>query len=145
MGDVMQKLSINTLYYWIQFTWGLPLNLVGMLVYFVLVRCLKCKTYKHRKMICIVIPISFGGLNLGMFAIHGEGDEEVVTHEYGHSIQNLLWGWLMPFVITIPSAIRYWNRTLSKTTPKTGYYDIWFEKQATDFGKLAEQNEWSFI
>lgn len=141
----MKKINSNNLYYWIQFTWGLPLNLVGILVYYFLVKILKCKTYKHRKMICIVVPINFGGLNLGAFAIHGEKDYDVATHEYGHSIQNLMWGWLMPFVITIPSAARYWQRELSKVPPKTGYYDIWFEKQATDLGLLVEQNRWSFI
>ena len=44
----------------------------------------------------------------------------------------------MPFVVSIPSAIRYWNRKLNYhdkgLTPPTEYDDIWFEKQATKLG-----------
>ena len=51
-----------------------------------------------------------------------------------------MWGILMPFVISIPSAIRYWYREIIYRTNRTKYsklppYDsIWFEGQATSLG-----------
>ena len=83
-----------------------------------------------------------------MFSIHGEKNYSVVPHEYGHSIQNLWWGWLMPFVICIPSAVRYWYREIRYAIgkpPKTKYDDIWFEGQATKLGKMAAENTWSWL
>lgn len=139
---------MTILYYLIQWTWGLPLTFLGALSYIIFVKILKYKTYKYRNLICIVVPWNFGGLNLGMFAIHGEKNYSLISHEYGHSIQNLWWGWLMPFVITIPSAARYWYRELlfKKGVPlKTGYYDIWFESQATKLGEKAKEETWSWI
>ena len=83
-----------------------------------------------------------------MFIILGEKNKTLITHEYGHSIQNLYWGWLMPFVIAIPSATRYWYRKIMIKLNKkltTSYYDIWFEKQASELGYRANKNEWSWI
>ena len=44
----------------------------------------------------------------------------------------------MPFVVCIPSAVRYWYREFKyhrkKLTPPTKYDDIWFEGQATKWG-----------
>ena len=44
----------------------------------------------------------------------------------------------MPFVICIPSAIRYWYRELKYYRkglyPETDYDSIWFEGQATKWG-----------
>ncbi|MBO5712210.1 MAG: hypothetical protein J6R47_05160 [Acholeplasmatales bacterium] len=46
----------------------------------------------------------------------------------------------MPFVICIPSALRYWYRELRYNrkgiTPPTKYDDIWFEDEATKLGRL---------
>lgn len=136
------------MYYLIQFTWGLPLNILGFIVYFFLGIICKYPIYNHRKAKYIVVPWNFGGVNLGMFIILGEKNKTLITHEYGHSIQNLYWGWLMPFVIAIPSAIRYWYRKiLVKLNKKltTSYYDIWFERQASELGYKANKNEWSWI
>lgn len=135
-------------YYLIQLTWGLPLTALGMLSYFLLVGIFGCYSYRYRNMICIVIPWNFGGVNLGMFAIHGEKNYSVVSHEYGHSIQNLWWGWLMPFIIALPSAVRYWYREIRyaiNKPPTTKYDDIWFEGQATALGKKASVKTWSWL
>ena len=58
-------------------------------------------------------------------------------HEFGHSLQNCLWGPLFPFVIAIPSATRYWYRDISAkkgNKPTTDYDAVWFEGQATEWG-----------
>lgn len=135
-------------YYLIQFTWGLPLNILGLIAYIILVEGMKFSWYQYRKMICIVVPWNFGGVNLGCICIHGERNGNLVYHEYGHSIQNLYWGWLMPFVIAIPSMIRYWYREFLyaiNKAPQTKYDDIWFEGQATDLGRKAHNNYWCWL
>ena len=144
---------MRILYYIIQFTWGLPLNIVGALVWLVLkIFCRKMHEEKYRNAICIVVAWNFGGLNLGMFLIRGESCESCCAHEYGHSIQNLWWGPLMPIVITIPSAIRFWwiKAYIKWFYPKTRkalspYTAIWFERQADVLGLKAETNSWSWL
>ena len=61
----------------------------------------------------------------------------MLYHESGHGIQNLLFGPLMPFVVSIPSAIRYWYREYLMKVKKIkcwnlpDYDSIWFEGTAT--------------
>lgn len=139
---------MNWLYYLLQFTWGLPMNIIGALAYILLHVILRYPTYWRRNMLCIQIPPRFGGMNLGMFCVFGTDCYDVLNHEYGHSIQNMWWGFLMPFVIGIPSMIRYWYRELVVRMGrplKTAYDDIWFEGQATALGNDAEMGEWSWL
>lgn len=55
----------------------------------------------------------------------------------------------MPFVIAIPSAIRYWYRTFKYSKKKikapTSYDSVWFEGQATEYGKRANADEWDWL
>lgn len=141
----------KSLYYFLQWTWGLPMTLIGLIV-FIVCSLLGCRTYSYRNAICIVIPWNFGGMELGMFFVRGVLNINVCAHEYGHSIQNMWWGPLFPLVIAIPSAIRYWYRRFytmfiyQKNRKKLPPYDsIWFERQATKLGNLAENNYWSWL
>lgn len=139
------------LYYLIQWTWGLPMNLLGLIV-FIICCFMGNRHYKYRNAVCIVVPWNFGGLELGMFFLRGEINTNVCAHEYGHSIQMLWWGPLFPFVIGIPSAVRYWWRRfyLKYIYPRNrkklnDYDDIWFEGQATRLGNKALQNYWTWL
>ena len=139
------------MYYVIQWTWGLPMTLLGSIVFLICKLC-GCRTYMYRNAVCIVIPWNFGGLELGMFFVRGKLNESVCAHEYGHSIQNLWWGWLFPFVIAIPSATRYWYREFytkfiyPKNRKRLPRYDaVWFEGQATELGRKANQDIWSWL
>ena len=135
----------NYLYYILQWTWGLPLNIVGLMVYIICKYIFKYECEKHRKAIWINIPTNNWGVNLGMFLI---GPRETVAHEYGHSIQNLIFGPFMIIIVAIPSAIRFWYRRiiikLNKTL-KTRYDDIWFEGSATKLGREAGMNKWKWM
>lgn len=135
-------------YYLIEWTWGLPMTLIGLIT-FLIAKSFGCRTYWYRNAMCIVVPWDFGGLEMGMFFVRGEHCESVCAHEYGHSIQNLWWGPLMPFVICIPSGIRYWYReirySIAHKPCKTKYDDIWFEGQATRLGELAEADKWYWL
>lgn len=87
-------------------------------------------------------------MNLGAFSILGENSFSVIPHEYGHSIQNIRFGWAMPFVVAIPSVVRYWFREYRysiQRPPKTGYYDIWFENQASKLGLEAQTDKWNWM
>lgn len=150
------------LYYLIQWTWGLPLNIIGLIA-LCIVLCINiiyapikkrsfCHLQKYRNSISIIIPWNFGGLELGMFFVRGAMNESVCAHEYGHSIQNLWWGPLFIIIIFIPSGLRYWYRKFYRTYiyPKTRkalpkYDSIWFEGQATNLGTKAEQNTWTWL
>lgn len=80
-----------------------------------------------------------GGVSLGIVIIVPEGAIKwKLNHELGHAIQNCKYGLLMPFIVGIPSAIRYHYRKSRKKRGllnKTGYYDIWFEKEANEYGE----------
>ena len=124
------------------------MNIIGVITYFILGKICKYHTYKFRKAFYVVIPQNFGGVSLGMFVVHGEKNYNLKVHEYGHTIQNLMFGIFTPFIIAIPSTTRYWYRKIKYKLGKeltTGYYDIWFEKQANDLGLQATKNKWSWI
>lgn len=125
------------LYYILNLTWGLPLNIIGGLVALVLL----VMGYKPRKWGgCFYFNVGerWGGIELGIFFITDKADStHVKNHEFGHSIQNCIFGFVMPFLICIPSAIRYWYREIRERNGlknKTAYDDIWFEGWATQLG-----------
>lgn len=83
---------------------------------------------------------NWGGVELGVFFVANKyPSEHTKSHEFGHGIQNCYYGFLMPFIVCIPSAIRYWYREIvqrtnpNKTLPP--YDSIWFEGQATKLGE----------
>lgn len=84
---------------------------------------------------------NWGGLDLGpIFITNKNPSEHTKSHEHGHGIQNCWFGLLMPFIVCIPSAIRYWYREYLMRSGKKTYselpdYDsVWFESQATALG-----------
>ena len=126
-------------YYALSFTWGIIMTLIGMLVAGVLCLAGK-KPTKEGPCWCFVVGKNWGGISLGPVMLMSPANYKAgrtVGHEFGHSLQNCIWGPLFPFVIAIPSAARYWVREFqqNKGTPPTTDYDaIWFEGQATKWG-----------
>ena len=62
---------------------------------------------------CIRFKIGngWGGVSLGLTIItDNQSESEITYHEHGHAIQNCIYGFFMPFLVCIPSAIRYWHR-----------------------------------
>lgn len=126
------------LFYFLSFTWGLPMTLIGLLVALVLL-ITKHKPEKYGCCLHFKVGDNWGGLNLGVvFLTDKTPDTSTKNHEHGHAIQNCYWGFLTPFVITIPSAIRYWYRELKYykkgKTPPTEYDAFWVEADATSRG-----------
>lgn len=125
------------LFTFLSFTWGLPLTLVGAGVALVLTT-LGYKAERHRYCVCFKFGENWGGLNLGYFIFTcTNAAERTPNHEFGHALQNCVYGVFTPFIVTIPSAIRYWSRVykMYKGLPiETPYDAIWFERQATEWG-----------
>ena len=126
----------DIVFYLLQFTWGLTLNLCGWAIGLALILGKK-RPKKYRQVWCFELPIDFG-LSLGTVILCPEDNEGVKQHEYGHSIQNAYLGSFMLWVVCVPSVIRFWWRKLKPHRVKTAYNDIWFEGQATLNGKQKE-------
>lgn len=126
------------LFYFVSFTWGLPLTLLGGVG--VLFACL-CGHKVKRFGPCFYVTLGkhrWGGLEGGPFFFCDASEERsILEHEFGHGIQNCFFGPLMLPIISIPSAIRYQIRQKKQKHNKKlrgDYYDIWFEKQASYIG-----------
>lgn len=133
------------MYYIIQWTWGIIMNIIGVCVYGY-AKARKWTIRKYRKAIEIKCPKNIGGVSLGMFIMRGKNQPNVMPHEYGHTIQNLRFGPAFLFVIGIPSFIRcvYYNFMRGKKD-LPDYYSIWFESQASELGKQANEGKWNWI
>lgn len=124
------------LYYFLNLTWGLLLTLAGALVALILIIGGK-HPKRHGGCFYFNIGRCWGGLEMGLFFFTDNIDStHVKNHEYGHSLQNAIWGPLMLPVISIPSVIRYWVHYFreKKGKPNPPYDAIWFEGQATKWG-----------
>ena len=131
----------RALFYVIQFTWGLPVNLAGLLVF------LCCKR-SHREKFCnsvvTYLPGNRGGLSLGIFiflSIQGVDERRrLCVHEYGHTIQCLFLGPLYWLVVAIPSIVWYHFFTDFRKNHQISYDTLYCERWATAWGE-----KWSGI
>lgn len=134
------------IFYILSFTWGILATIVGAIVMLGCIIFTKKKPMRFGDCWYIKVGKIWGGFSLGPFLIVDRvSDLSDIKHEHGHSIQNCVFGPLWLFIIGIPSMTRYWYRKLRKKLGyknKTKYYDIWFEKQATEWGcKYYEYRE----
>jgi hypothetical protein len=119
-------------------TWGLPLSAAGLLTAICLVAVGK---RPERYGFCLHFEVGqgWGGLEMGVvFLTETAPPTSLKDHELGHGIQNAVLGPLMPIVVCIPSAIRYWVRRLCSRLgrpPQNPYDSVWFEGQATRLGE----------
>ena len=127
----------KTLFYILSFTWGLPLTLVGSIVALVLTM-LGYKPKRHGYCFYFEVGENWGGLELGIIFLTNKNPSNYIkNHEHGHAIQNCLYGFFMPFIVSIPSAIRYWHREIrvrKGLNNGSSYDSVWFEGQATNWG-----------
>ena len=99
------------LFYFLQWTWGLPQNLVGLL----LLPFLRGKRFRYHGALVTVYrqrdsAKNHSGFSLGMFIFIPEGWSEynkkhLVVHEYGHTVQSLILGPLYLPAVGLPSVI----------------------------------------
>lgn len=122
-----------------QWTKGLPLSIVGVIVYVALILTgHKTKDYKG---ICPYFEVgkNWGGFEMGWFFVCGKNaGEGTKRHEVGHMIQNAAVGGFTMVAYSIGSAARYWWRKI--TTPKTSYDSWFFEGDASRLGTEYVRN-----
>lgn len=100
------------------------MTFIGAVIALALI-CVGKKPKKHAGCTYFNVGKSWGGLELGMFFLTDSRDSvHTKNHEFGHSLQNCLWGPLFPFVVCIPSAIRYWLREFNTQREKKIYATI---------------------
>lgn len=128
----------KALFWLVQWTWGLPVNLIGGLMYLVFYP--KCRHGRFNNAFISYVPWKFGGLSLGQFIFMADHGREPWTsntriHEYGHTIQCLLLGPLYWFVIGVPSAV--WCHLFNgyRGRHNKSYYDLYCEKWANIWGE----------
>lgn len=115
----MKKILSYLIYWLIQCTWGLLMTSIGAVAALVLL----VTGHKPKALgpaVYFEIGESWGGINLGPFFICSKDACDLTKkHEFGHSIQNMIWGPLMPFIIGIPSLIRSMLRRESNRLKKS--------------------------
>lgn len=102
---------IDILFYLVQWTWGLPVNLVGglMFLYFTKIKGYRWQHFGYAKI--VYMPWNAGGLSMGLFIFIKDNHKDKKwtyncrIHEYGHTWQCLLLGPLYYLVIALPSVI----------------------------------------
>jgi hypothetical protein len=148
--DILNSSTMTkAMYYVIQWTWGILMNIVGLGAFIIaLFKHWEIDMYRNAVRITTNDP-SYGGVSLGMFFVVGTKSDSLSQHEYGHTIQNLEWGILFPFVIGLPSLIRcaylnkkYYDKNLKAPVE---YDDAWFEGQATTYGRQAAEGKWNWL
>ena len=139
------------LFYLLSFTWSLPMTIVGFIVALVL-RIAGYNPKKYGYCYYFEVGNNWGGFSVGLVVVTDTTPStHTKNHEHGHALQSCYWGAFMPFVISIPSMIRYWYREYLVRVKKIPYsslpvYDsAWFEGQATEWGdrffeKLEDKN-----
>ncbi len=128
-------------FYIVQWTWCLPVNMVGGIAYLI---CTKVKKYRHQKFgyaNIVYIPWNQGGLSMGLFIFMRENHESrewtynTRIHEYGHTWQCLILGPLYYIVIALPSAV--WCNCFQKYREKNNvsYHKLYCEAWANAWGE----------
>lgn len=104
----MSKLKQILLTIWI-LVWSIPLNIFALVVsLFLLV--IGAKPKRWGPAVRFEIGHGWGGLELGLcfFMTSDSAPYDVKCHEMGHLLQQAIFGPFMPFIVSFPSASRYW-------------------------------------
>ena len=110
-GGTCAARILRTAGYWlVSLTWGSIMTLLGA----VIALGMLLTGHRPRRLgpnVYFEVGRGWGGMEYGaFFFVERNAARETILHEAGHGIQNLLLGPLMPFVVCIPSALRYWLR-----------------------------------
>ncbi len=127
------------LYYFLQMTWGLALNLTGSVI-FMFLKGERHFRYQHALVRYWNIKACMA---IGMFIFLEKDLEEeeprLLYHEYGHTVQSAVLGLLYLPLIALPSVIWANSRKMEEYRKKTGrsYYSFYPEKWADHAGLKA--------
>lgn len=111
----------KVLFYVLSIIWGTIMTIIGLVAALGLM-IVGYKPKKHGWCYRFEVGDNWGGIELGIiFLTNKNPSDSICNHEHGHALQNCLWGPLMPFVVSIPSAIRYWARECATRKGKQLY------------------------
>lgn len=134
-----QKVLFTIMYWTVSLTWGALMTWPGLIICGVM--AIFCPHQKNGCSFMVFMGGNWGGLDVGATSITGDyrkSDylDHLRRHEFGHSIQQLMFGPLQVFLVAIPSAVRYWYQRIraKKGLPNKDYDAIWFEGTATKWG-----------
>lgn len=130
------------MFYFLQFTWGIVMNIAGFFTLLTAWIIGEKIGYCDKHIYIYSRYCHNAAFSLGIFIIMGEDCESCAPHEAGHGLQNIMFGPLMPFIVSIPSVIRFWYREYAARNGKVllPYDSIWFEGMATNLGKKYYPN-----
>jgi len=132
------------LFYVLSYTWGILTTIIGLLISFGLL-ITGHKPNKYYWVHYFKLKENWGGFSVGnTFVRDTTSNDNINEHEFGHTMQNTLFGPFAIFLCFIPSIIRYFlfRKAQKKGIPTKDYNSIWFEASATDCGKfLVEEIE----
>ena len=125
-------------FYLLQFTWGLPVNIVGLLVF------LCCRKHFSSERFCnsivTCLPGDRGGLSLDIFIFLSTPDaDHLRIHEYGHTVQCLFLGPLYWIIVVVPSAIWFHFFIRYRKKRNIPYDTLYCERWATALGEAMER------
>jgi len=134
------------MYYILNFTWGIIGTLLGFLLLLILMPFGKVKRLDH------VLYLEFNkktgwGFSLGtVFFVTKYPGASMKYHEFGHTVQNAIFGPFMFLFVSLPSVIRFWIREYGyrhDKLPKTNYDEVWFEGTATSIGNYYVEHKYN--
>lgn len=101
----MEKVKTALFWAW-SCTWGIVMTLIGAIGALVLIVGGQEPRVFHGR-VYFQLGRGWGGVSLGaFFFLSTTSHDSTKQHEAGHTVQNLIFGPLMPFVVCIPSAFR---------------------------------------
>jgi len=138
-------------FYLIQWTWGLSVNLVGGIAYLICTKLLGYRWQRFGYSRIVFVPWKGGGLSLGLFIFMKNNHSKKTwtyntrIHEYGHTWQCLLLGPLYWIIIAIPSFI--WCNCFAGYRKKNNvpysalYCESWANSWGQKFSKMKQTEQ----
>ena len=139
------------LFMFVQWTWALPVNLVGWIAYIICTKILGYRWQHFGYAKIVYVPWKGGGLSLGLFIFMKDNHSKKTwtyntrIHEYGHTWQCLLLGPLYWIVIAIPSFI--WCNCFAGYRKKNNvpysalYCEAWANAWGQKFTKMKQTEQ----
>lgn len=119
--------TVKAILFWAaSVTWGILMTIPGFFMFIILLCCGK-KPRVHKYAVFFEVGDNWGGVCLGpFFAVSRALGKSGKEHEFGHSLQNIMFGPLFPFVCGIPSLLRCGLSNLWGSGLKAYFYLVGF-------------------
>jgi len=123
-------------------TWGVIQSIIGLIMFLIFINK---PHYRYKGSIVTVFSKSFGSVSLGVFIFIGNNvakeranNSKLVNHEYGHSLQSLLFGPFYLLIIGLPSIIRlmFFSKRRKNRNHNKNYYSFFTESWADKWGNV---------